>query len=193
MLTTNESSQAKKSCCNLDPYHVGPCFAFTGIMAVFTNIISIIVYRTFDMDDESLNRLTFIILIFQGLGEALGGIVLAIFSSRMRSPAKAYLAIASGFIFGMLLILVGSYLANSIIISVGSFVVGACDCMSLASGLALAGYWEKDGFTAYTLLQSYGVTMGNISMIFLPNLFIGMFISILYAGCNISLLLYIRG
>ena len=193
MLTTNESSQAKKSCCNLDPYRVGPCFAFTGIMAAFTNIISIILYRTFDMDDESLNRLTFIILIFQGLGEALGGILLAIFSSHMQSPAKAYLAIASGFIFGMLLILVGSYLANPIIISVGSFVVGVCDCMSLASGLALAGCWLKDGFTAYTLLQSYGVTIGNISMIFLPNLFIGMFISILYVACNISLLLYIRG
>ena len=127
------------------PYTLGGCFAFTGLIVAFIyNTFSIVVYRTFEdkMSDTDLNRLTFLLFIFEGIGEFLGGMFVAIFSNRVRNPAKVYLLIASVFVFaGFGITYLGSQLANYYILGVAAFVCGVCDCTSMSMALSLAGTW----------------------------------------------------
>lgn len=178
----------------MEPYKLAACFGFTGVIIAFIyNTLSIIIYRTFDyMGDEELNRLTFIIFIFEGVGEIIGGIIVIIFSRRIQSPAVAYICISSLFLCACGVVLLGSYLSSSHVIGLGAALCGICDCTSMSIGFTLGGTWHKDGITAVNICQCLTVAGSTLAMVFLPNLYIAVLVGVLYIACVVSLVLYIK-
>ena len=68
--------------------------------------------------------------------------IVAIFSNKVKNPAKIYILIASVFVFaGFGITYLGSVLGNYYILGVAAFVCGVCDCTSMSIALTLAGIW----------------------------------------------------
>jgi hypothetical protein len=67
-------------------------FAFSGIMISFVySELSISFYKYYQgMEDEELNKLTFFTSMIEGCGEFLGGLILALFASKMKNVVFYY-------------------------------------------------------------------------------------------------------
>ena len=175
---------------NSGPYHAIGCFVFTGfIIAFIYNTLSIILYKTFEdsMDETALNRLTFIIFIFEGVGEIIGGLCVVVFSRKITSPAKTYLGIASLFIVAFGIVYMGSLLKNYYIIGLGAVICGVCDCSNMSVALTIAGNWEKKGITAFNIGQCSSVAISTMIMVFLNVPYIPILAIFFYIFCVGSL------
>ena len=94
------------------------------------------------MSDLELNKLTFIIFIFEGLGELLGGLTMVFFSHRIKDTPKAYIAISTLFMISTGIIYVGSQASNKYLIGLGAMIMGFSDCSSMIVALTIAGNWR---------------------------------------------------
>lgn len=75
-------------------------------------LLSIIIYQTFEdnMEDTELNKLTFILFIFEGVGELFGGLAVIFLSKLIDNPAKTLIFTNSLFILSVGIIMLGSLL-----------------------------------------------------------------------------------
>lgn len=60
------------------------------------------------MSDVELNHLTFVIFIFEGVGEMLGGLLMIFTSHKIKDPAKVCMLTSSLFIISVITIYIGS-------------------------------------------------------------------------------------
>ena len=113
------------------------------MLAFILSSFSIIVYDTFHMtmSDTELNKLTFTLFIFEGIGEICGGLLVIILSKKITSSSKAYIGIASFFLVGFILILIATRVENYYLMGVGITLCGICDCAGLSISGKLAGKW----------------------------------------------------
>ena len=134
---------------------------------VYTDLY-IILYRTFDskMTDIELNKLTFYIFIFEGVGELLGGLAMVMLTRRIKDTAQTYQAISTLFMLSVAVIYLASLSANVPLFCMGVVVTGFCDCVSMVIGLSLAGNWVQRGMTAYNAWQSLTVAATVLFMVF---------------------------
>ena len=71
----------------------------------------------------------------------MGGILVTYLSSKIKSPAKVYIGIASLFMISSVIVYIGTTQYNYYIIGLGVVICGLCDCSSMSVGLILAGKW----------------------------------------------------
>ena len=83
------------------------------------------------MSETELNKVTFIIFIFEGIGEVIGGLLVVFFSNKIKSPPKVYIVIATLFLVAFGIVYLGSALQNYYIIGLGTVICGICDCSNL--------------------------------------------------------------
>lgn len=154
----------------MPPLKIVCTFSFSGIIIAFIfSYVSIIIYRTFekDMSDEELNYLTFILFIFEGIGEFLGGLSMIFLSSRIKDPAKALLVIHFLFILSVIIIYIASKIENQYLFGLGVVILGYSDCSCFVLTLTIAGLWHQSGISMFNLGQSLTVATSVMLMVFI--------------------------
>ena len=64
------------------------------------------------MDKTDLNRFTFILFIFEGFGEFLGGVTMVYASNKIKDLEKTYMAISTLFLTSIIIIYIGCEIKN---------------------------------------------------------------------------------
>ena len=108
---------------------------------------------------------------------------MVLLSKKITSPARAYIAIASLFLLGFLLILVGARAGSSYLMGVGITICGICDCAGLSVSVNLAGNWLEAGMTASLLGQSISVAVCSMVMVFVDIEWSSVLIGASYVYC----------
>lgn len=144
------------------------------------------------MNETELNRLTFIIFIFDGIGGILGGLFVVLVSKRISSPPKAFIGFSTLFIVAFGVVMLGSKLNSYYVIGAGAVLCGMTECICSSMGLIIAGKWEKSGFTAYILCQCLSVTVSTTIMVFLDIQWIAVYVGIFYLLCLGNLVVHLR-
>jgi hypothetical protein len=130
-------------------------------------------------------------LIFEGIGELLGGLTMIFTSSKIKDPALVDMMTTSCFMVAILIIFIGSMYENLYVIVVGTVVLGFSDCSCAVLGLSLAGRWKKKGITTFNLFQNLSGAGTMTIMIFTPVYVTVIWISTYYLT-NITLLFLYR-
>jgi hypothetical protein len=91
-------------------YYLLPVYGFTGVTITFIYVyFSIFMYKTFtDLSAEETYKLTFNVLILEGVGEFLGGMYVVKFADRWPKPIQI-LVMNNAFILS----LCGCYIGHS--------------------------------------------------------------------------------
>ena len=82
----------------------------SGIIVAFVyTALSIILYRTFEksMSDLELNKLTFNVFIFEGVGELIGGLSMMFLEHKIKDVAKTFMMVSTLFMVFMGVIYLG--------------------------------------------------------------------------------------
>ena len=137
--------------------------------------LSICFYRYFgEMGDEQLNKLTFSTFMVEGCGEFAGGLVLALFASRMEKIVFFNLANSLLFMGSVLLMWQGFELEREWLLQLAAFLVGFADCFGFALAIAISGKWDQAGISLFNFGQSFTVALLSTLYIFVgtPYVFI---------------------
>ena len=174
-------------------YTCAPCFSFTGIVIAYIySALSILLYRNFGdkFSDIQLNKLTFTIFIFLGVGDLIGGLVMVSIEKKIKDTAKANIILNTVFLLFALIVYLGCVLQNLIIVVIGTLGIGFCDCAIIILTLSIAGNWTEKGITAYTMFQCITVSVVVIFIVLLPTYAILIWTSVFYLASVASLVLY---
>lgn len=119
------------------------------------------------MSDTELNHLTFILFIFEGVGEFLGGLAVIFLAGKIERVERVLPIVNSLFIGAVGVIYLGSLLGSVWGIGLGVVVVGFADCFSFSLSLTLAGQWKQAGISAFNIRQSLTVATTTILAVFI--------------------------
>lgn len=114
------------------------------------------------------------------------------FSRRITNIPKAYLCISTLFVLSVLIVYLGSIYESKVLIGIGAFITGFCDCSSMVVALTLAGNWRTSGITAYNIWQCMTVATSVMFMVFVKFEYFLIWIGIFFIACWFSLVYYLK-
>lgn len=120
------------------------------------------------MSEAELNQLTFVLFIFEGIGELLGGLAVILLSKRIKDLPKFIILANTLFIISVAVIFIGSFVKSKFCMGLGFFLTGIADCSCFSLALTLAGNWNERGYTAFNIFQTAAVAATSILVVFVP-------------------------
>jgi hypothetical protein len=79
------------------------------------------------------------------------------FINRKIGVERTFILSNSLYLLSLLTIYLGSNFKSLVVMDIGSFVVGFCDCLTFTLGLTIAGKWREKGITMFNIGQSWTV------------------------------------
>ena len=152
------------------------CYIMSGVMISFVyGQFSILFYKYYqNSTKEELNKLTFTAFIIEGAGEFCGGLIIALFSKRIKNLGLLFGLNSLAFLGSVGLVSLGFTEDNKQVIYGGAFVLGVTDCLCFSQALAFAGKWDERGLSMFNLGQSGTVAVLSILHIFVELQFLFM-------------------
>jgi hypothetical protein len=144
------------------------------------------------MTEVELNRLTFVLFIFEGVGELLGGGLMIFASHLIVNPANVIMVMSTSFLVAVLLISLGSLSSNVYLMGVGVVVTGFSDCTCFVLGLSVAGEWKRRGVAVFNVCQSLTVAVSVILFVFVPYYAALVWMGVFYIWNVVGLIVYRR-
>lgn len=169
-------------------------FALSGVMISFVyGQFSILFYKYYkDMSKEELNRLTFTAFMIEGCGECLGGLLLAVFSTKITNIPFTYTI--NGLLFAASLILLNFGFENNNVevINGGAFFIGVADCFCFSMALAIGGHWNEKGVSLFNLGQSGTVAIISVLHIYMDFSYLTIIYGLIFMLSILPLFVYRR-
>ena len=113
-------------------------------------------------------------LVMMGAGEFCGGLIIALFSKRIKNLGLLFGLNSLAFLGSVGLVSLGFTEDNKQVIYGGAFVLGVTDCLCFSLALAFAGKWDERGLSMFNLGQSGTVAVLSILHIFVELQFLFM-------------------
>jgi hypothetical protein len=88
------------------------------------------------------------------------------FINRKIGIERTFILSNSLYLLSLLTIYLGSNFKSLVVMDIGSFVVGFCDCLTFTLGLTIAGKWREKGITMFNIGQSWTVAASAVIIAF---------------------------
>jgi hypothetical protein len=90
----------------------------------------------------------------------------------------------------LLVIYLGSHLKSLVLMDMGSFVVGFCDCLTFTLGVTIAGKWREKGITMFNIAQSWTVAVFAVAIAFVDFEYIAGISVLLFVASTYAVMTY---